>query len=206
MRDLSRHTTAIRLLLGTLFICVLLAPLFAISKLVVERIGARAAADKESYVLILRHGDAPGRNEPPNFDLNDCRTQRNLSDKGRNEAIEYGALLRKQGINITKVLTSRWCRTRETAELLKIGAVKNEPAFDNLEFNRRHSADLLDSERKLIASWRGPGVLLVVTHSSNIKALSGLEIQEGAMIMASPTPAGGVTFRSSKISLRDIYS
>jgi phosphohistidine phosphatase SixA len=206
MRYLSRHTATVRVLLGTLFVCVLLAPLLVISTFVVEHLGAQAAADKRSYVLVLRHGDAPGPNEAQNIDLNDCGTQRNLSDKGRKEAREYGALLRTQGINITKVVASRWCRTRETAELLKIGPVKNEPVFDNLEFNKDRSAELLDAEHKLIASWRGPGVLLVVTHSSNIKALSGLEIGQGAMLVASPTPAGGIAFRLSKISLRDIFS
>ena len=192
-------------MLGTLVACALVAPPFAIAAIVAERFLAEAA-DERSYVVILRHGNAPGRNEPENFNLDDCRTQRNLSDNGRDEMRDIGEQVRRQGIKVTEVLTSRWCRARETAELLKIGPVKNEPAFDNLEFNKNHTAELLDRERQLIMSWRGPGVLVIVTHSSNIKALTGLELDQGVMIVADPTQAGRITFRPSKISLKDIFS
>ena len=205
MRVVFTRSTATRLFLMTLIVGALTASLIISSKRVTHHSAALAALDESSYVVLLRHGDAPGRKEPLGFDLHDCSTQRNLSDKGRNEARELGELLRERAINVTKVLTSRWCRTHETAELLKLGPVENEPAFDNLEFNKNRAADLLDGERERIASWHGPGVLLVVTHSSNIKALTGLEIEQGAMIVASPTTASS-TFRFSKILLKDIFT
>jgi phosphohistidine phosphatase SixA len=133
----------------------------------------------------VRHSDAPGRGEPNGFDLNDCRTQRNLSDKGRNEARELGAIFHTRRINVTKVLTSRWCRAHETAELMKLGPVQYAPVFDNLEFNKQRARELLEGERKLIASWRGPGVLLIVSHGSNIKALTGLDPEQSAMLVIS---------------------
>jgi phosphohistidine phosphatase SixA len=138
-----------------------------------------------SSVILVRHGDAPGRGEPDGFDLSDCSTQRNLSDEGRNEARDLGAMFRARGINVMKVLTSRWCRARETAELMKLGPIEDAAAFDDLLFNKRHAIELLDEEHKLIASWHGPGVLLVVSHGSNIKALTGVDLEQGAMVVVS---------------------
>ena len=157
-----------------------------------------AELEEKSYVILLRHGDAPGRGEPLGFELHNCSTQRNLSDKGRTEARELGTLLRGQGINVTKVLTSRWCRTNETAELLNLGPVENSPVFDNFEFSKNRAAELLEGERELIASWHGPGVLVVVTHSSNIKALTGLEVEQGEMIVTSRISGSNSALRFSK--------
>jgi phosphohistidine phosphatase SixA len=146
---------------------------------------ASAAVSDHSFVVLVRHGDAPGRGEPDGFDLRNCNTQRNLSDKGRNQARELGAKLRASGVIVTKVLTSQWCRARETAELLKLAPIENATSFDDLALNKQRTKELLDGERNLIDSWHGPGVLLIVSHSSNIKALTDIDLEEGAMIVVS---------------------
>ena len=161
------------------------------------------ALGEHPYVILLRHGEAPGRSEPLGFNLNDCSTQRNLSDKGRGESRQLGELLRAHGINVTKVLTARFCRTRETAELLNLGPVEDDAAFDNLEFNKLRAAELLDQEREHIASWRGPGVLLIVTHGSNIKALTGFQLEEGAMIVTDPVDQSVTSLRFDKYLLQN---
>jgi phosphohistidine phosphatase SixA len=163
------------------------------------------ASKHENFVVLMRHGDAPGRNEPENFDLNNCSTQRNLSEQGRTEARAAGRLIRASTLKIRAVISSRWCRTRETAELLGLSSVKSEAAFDNLEFNKARSVELLQAERNIIQAWRGPGILLVVTHSSNIKALSGLEIDSGSMVIANPSPNGKIVYRLSSILLKDLF-
>ena len=161
------------------------------------------ARGEHPYVILLRHGEAPGRSEPLGFNLNDCSTQRNLSDKGRDESRQLGELLRAHGINVTKVLTARFCRTRETAELLNLGPVEDDAAFDNLEFNKLRAAELLNKEREHIASWRGPGVLLIVTHGSNIKALTGFQLEEGAMIVTDPVDQSATSLRFDKYLLQN---
>ena len=50
--------------------------------------------------------------------------------------------------------------------------------------NKYRAAVLMDGERELITSWHGPGVMLVVTHSSNIKLLTGMNVEQGTMIVA----------------------
>jgi phosphohistidine phosphatase SixA len=193
-----------KLCLLTLVIGVSTYPLVVASQPFADHSIAPAALDDNPYVILMRHGDAPGRNEPLGFNLDNCSTQRKLSDKGRNETRELGELLRGRGIIVTKVLSSRFCRARETAELLKLGAVENAPAFDNLEINISRAAELLDGEREQIVSWRGPGVLLIVTHGSNIKALTGYDLKQGdAMIVTNPIGQSKTTLHYSKFLLQD---
>ncbi len=171
--------------LGTLIAGAAIVCLFLSSIILAVHPIASAILDDSPFVVLVRHGDAPGRGEPDGFDLSDCRTQRNLSDKGRDDARKIGQMVRASGINVTKVLTSRWCRARETAELMKLRSIENAATFDDLSFNKQHAEELLDGEHELIASWHGPGALLVVTHGSNIKALTGIDLEQGTMVVVS---------------------
>lgn len=206
MNPISVRDKISKIFLCALILGAVVATLPTTLNSVARDTSASTAASESPYVVILRHGDAPGRNEPPSFDLNDCSTQRNLSDKGRKEASELGEMLRARGINFNKVLASRWCRTLETAKLLHLGPVENNSAFDNLEVNKNRAVILIERERELIASWRGPGALLVVTHSSNIRMLTGLTAEEGAIIVATPSGDGATALRFGKVSLQKTAS
>ena len=78
---------------------------------------------KGGKIIFIRHAYAPGGGDPENFDINNCDTQRNLSDEGRDQAKEIGNFFIKNDIPIFKVFSSEWCRCKETAEL----------AFENFE-------------------------------------------------------------------------
>lgn len=141
-----------------------------------------AQASSTPLVILVRHGDAPGSGEPKGFTLGNCNTQRNLSDKGRKQASEIGNTLRAAGIDATKVIASELCRTQQTAELMRIGPVERSPAFDDLTDYRPQASELLSRERSIIETWRGPGALVIVTHGSNIKALTGLQVNQGTIV------------------------
>ena len=143
---------------------------------------APAAADSGSIVIFVRHGDAPGSGEPKSFDLNDCSTQRNLSDQGREKAREIGDMLRAHHVSVGKVLASRLCRTRQTAKLMRISPVETNSAFDDLADNKENASELLSRERSIVDAWHGPGALVIVTHGSNIKALTGLRVDQGTVV------------------------
>ena len=188
-------------LLAALIVCAMVPPLLASLTSVTENLRPQTASSERPYVILMRHGEAPGRVEPRDFDLNDCSTQRGLSDKGRKEARELGEALRERHIKVSKVVTSRWCRAQETAELMNVGPIETNPAFDNLEFNKHRSGTLIDRERKLIEAWQGPGLLLIVTHSSNIKVLAGLDIEQGTIIVVSPTGEDDTPLHFSKSAI-----
>ena len=68
-------------------------------------------------LIFIRHAYAPGNGDPAGFNLNDCSTQRNLSEDGRKQAQRIGEFFTKNKIEIDKVLSSEWCRCKETAKI-----------------------------------------------------------------------------------------
>ena len=68
-------------------------------------------------LIFIRHAYAPGSGDPNNFNLNDCSTQRNLSIDGKKQAQYIGDFFTKNKIKIDKVLSSEWCRCKETAKI-----------------------------------------------------------------------------------------
>lgn len=108
---------------------LMLAALVALAMLAMPH--PAAASDTRSLVLLLRHAYAPGGGDPANFDVNDCSTQRNLSNQGRDQARSIGAQLKQLGLNPTAVWSSQWCRSFETAELMDVGNVKPLPALNS---------------------------------------------------------------------------
>jgi len=138
-----------------------------------DEAAAWAALRQGGVVALMRHGDAPGVGDPEGWRLDDCTTQRNLSERGRDEARAVGARLRAERIAIARVLSSPWCRCVDTATLAGVGPVQVEPAFANAFALADRREALREGGRAVIGRWRGPGVLLVVTHGENIRALTG---------------------------------
>ena len=70
---------------------------------------------KGGKLIFIRHAYAPGGGDPNNFDINDCNTQRNLNNSGREQAKNIGNFFKDNNINIENVYSSEWCRCKETA-------------------------------------------------------------------------------------------
>jgi phosphohistidine phosphatase SixA len=155
-----------------------------------ERAGADDAADgwkalrTGGHVALMRHADAPGgAGDPPGFRVEDCATQRNLSDKGRADAAKIGARLKREGIAFDRILSSPWCRCKDTGALLDLGPVETEATFGNVVVLRNQRETLTAGARALIAGWNGPSNLLVVTHGANIAALTTLWPASGEIVV-----------------------
>jgi phosphohistidine phosphatase SixA len=143
------------------------------------------AATASPQVVLLRHATADQGTDASNVRFDDCTTQRNLSYEGRLEAQQMGAQLREHGFLVTKVLVSPFCRTMETAKLMRLRQMEVAPAFQNIKDGRQDTitAARVHAAKAIVDSWRGPGVLVIVTHSSMIKTLTGLEPQSGKFIV-----------------------
>ena len=72
---------------------------------------------KGGKLIFIRHAYAPGGGDPKNFDINECKTQRNLSNSGRDQAKKIGSFFKDNNIPISKVYSSEWCRCKETASI-----------------------------------------------------------------------------------------
>lgn len=142
-------------------------------------------------VVLIRHTiTTPGVGDPPGMRLEDCSTQRNLTDAGREHARRIGADWRKRAIPIERVLSSPWCRCLETARLA-FGKAEVSTALSNL-FGRPENAERQVREmRALLARHAGKGNLVLVTHGSTISALTGVSPGTGEMVIVSQGQVAG---------------
>jgi phosphohistidine phosphatase SixA len=131
-------------------------------------------------VLLLRHANAPGTGDPPDFKLDDCSTQRNLDAAGRAQALKLGKRLAQAGVARAKVYSSQWCRCLETARLLRLGPVTELPALNSFYDRAQDRAANIAALRAFLAGLPADGApVVLVTHQVTISALTGLGMVAG---------------------------
>jgi phosphohistidine phosphatase SixA len=139
------------------------------------------------YVLLMRHTLAPGVGDPAGYTLQECKTQRNLSAEGRQQATVVGQWLRKQGVTWAEVHSSAWCRCKDTAERLNFGGFKVAAPLASF-FDEMHQAkDRTQALEQFISeklTTKGNKALILVTHHVNIHAFMGENIASGDMVLA----------------------
>ena len=116
-------------------------------------------------IIFIRHAYAPGGGDPENFDISDCSTQRNLNDNGRNQSKKIGNLFKRNEVPIDKVISSEWCRCKETASI-----AFNEFKTKNF-LNSFYSPKFAKNKKKQIKNlknyinnWNDNKNLVLVTH------------------------------------------
>ena len=125
-------------------------------------------------IVLFRHANAPGGGDPAGMRIGECATLRNLDERGRAQARRIGEAFRSRGVAVGRVLTSQWCRTRETAELAFPGQQQDAPAFNSFFNDYAQGPPQTAAARLLLADWHGPGALVISTHQVNITALTGI--------------------------------
>ena len=154
-----------------------------------------AALSEPGVVAIMRHALAPGGGDPSNFTLGDCATQRNLSDQGRDQARRIGAAMRAAGVTFDRVLTSQWCRCRETAELLGLGPVEDMPALNSFFEDRAKGPGQTAELRAYLDGLAPNETVMLVTHQVNITGLTGTWVDSGEVFL--------LDLNGDQVSLRD---
>jgi phosphohistidine phosphatase SixA len=145
------------------------------------------------HVVFMRHSDAPGSGgygDPPGYRLDDCATQRNLSDEGRAHAKRTGEAFRKLGLTFDRVLTSPWCRCKETAQLVLGKEAAIFTPLSNLVGRSEHRDEQVKALKAYLARLKPDTRVLFVTHGIVIGALTGVSPASGEMVIVNPGPAG----------------
>ena len=140
-------------------------------------------------LLLMRHAQTvAGVGDPPNFQLGDCSTQRNLSEAGREQARRVAAAFEREGVVPDEVRSSAWCRCVDTAELAfgrhTVWAPIN--SFFQQSSGERQTREALTALRQ----HKAPRNLVLVTHQVNISALTGEFTAMGEILLARPGPSG----------------
>jgi len=141
---------------------------------------------KEGKKLVfIRHAIAPGNGDPNNFDINDCSTQRNLDEKGIEESKKIGLFFKNNKIKIDKVLSSQWCRCKDTAKY----AFKNFKTFDALnsfyhEKFAANEAKQIKDLKNYIKRWNSDKNLVLITHFVVISSILNTGASSGEIIIS----------------------
>ncbi len=136
-------------------------------------------------IILIRHSIAPGSGDPKGFNLQKCNTQRNLSDAGIIQSKKIGKLFKKNKIKIDRVLSSQWCRCKDTAKI----AFKNYEEFSPLNSTFQSPYDKNEKKqikelKKFIKNWNGNGSnLVLVTHYVIITAITDATPRSGEIVI-----------------------
>ena len=136
-------------------------------------------------IILIRHSKAPGFGDPPGFKIKDCKTQRNLSKEGIEQSKKIGKLFKKNQIKIDQVLSSQWCRCKDTAKY----AFKNYKEFTALNSTFQTPYDKnankqIKELRDYIQKWNGNGSnLVLVTHYVIISAITDVAPRSGEIVI-----------------------
>ena len=136
-------------------------------------------------IILIRHAKAPGGGDPEGFDIEDCKTQRNLDIMGINQSKKIGQFFREKKIKIDKVLSSQWCRCKDTAkyafeDFTEFSALNSTytPPYDQNEKQQ------IKELKKYVSSWKGNGGnLVLVTHYVIILAITGETTRSGELVI-----------------------
>jgi len=136
-------------------------------------------------LIFIRHAIAPGNGDPSNFKIDDCSTQRNLNQAGINQSKNIGLFFKENNIKIDKILSSEWCRCKDTAKL----AFKNFKSFKAL--NSFYDPRFAENEEKqiedlknFIKEWDSIKNIVFVTHYVVILSILNKSVSSGEIIIS----------------------
>ena len=144
-----------------------------------------AEAKEGDKIILIRHALAPGGGDPPGFKIDDCKTQRNLDKVGIEQSKAIGKLFKKNKIPVDKVLSSQWCRCKDTAKY----AFGNFKTFDALnsfydekfhKFKKKQIKDL----NKYLNEWDSEKNLVLVTHFVVISEMLNIGVSSGELAIS----------------------
>ena len=142
-------------------------------------------AQEGDKIILIRHSLAPGGGDPPGFKIDDCKTQRNLNIKGINQSKKIGKLFKKNKVPIDQVLSSQWCRCKDTAKYA-FGNFKEFTALNSTfqsPYNKNEPKQLKELYN-FVKKWDGKGKnLVLVTHYSIITAVTNALPSSGEIVI-----------------------
>ena len=142
-------------------------------------------AQEGNKIILIRHSLAPGGGDPAGFKIDDCKTQRNLSKKGINQSKKIGKLFKKNKVSIDQVLSSQWCRCKDTAKYA-FGDYKEFTALNSTfqsPYNKNEGKQLKELYN-YVKKWNGKGKnLVLITHYSIITAVTTAVPSSGEIVI-----------------------
>ena len=140
---------------------------------------------KGGNLIFIRHAYAPGGGDPENFIISDCSTQRNLNEDGKNQSKRIGQFFIENDILIDKVLSSEWCRCKDTAQIAFTNfETKNFlNSFFSAQFSSNKNQQIRDL-KKYVKNWQSDKNLVLVTHYVLISEILNYTSSSGEIVIS----------------------
>jgi phosphohistidine phosphatase SixA len=153
----------------------------------------QAALRSGGHVIYLRHARSVMHAEPAIRDLADCAWQRNLSEEGRAQAAELGERVRSLGLPVGEVLSSAFCRCRDTARLaLGRYQVWAPLTYHATQTPEQHTANVAAIRSRIGERPAGGSDLWLVSHQNGLRDAAGISLSEGEVAILQPLGNGEV--------------
>jgi phosphohistidine phosphatase SixA len=158
-----------------------------------DELRGRALVDalrRGGYVLYFRHAATDfSQSDTDTRNLANCRTQRNLNQRGRRDARAIGRAVQTLRVPVGTVLSSKYCRARQTA-LLAFGRAKTTIDLTGLPSaaTQAESARRVRALRRMLA--RTPAArtnTVLVAHLFNIQEAANVSLDEGEAAVFLPS-------------------
>jgi broad specificity phosphatase PhoE len=189
-----KENNMLKLLRGVVTAVALAMGLSAMLAVTVSTRSSAAATDQDiaqalragGLVIVVRHGATfpdQADTDPLNFD--NIAAQRNLNDKGKMLAKQFGDALRQVGVPVGKVYTSKYNRGYETAVVAGFKDIEKTADLTEggLVVSPNENNRRAEAFRKLVATPPKAGTdTVLVTHYPNIIAALGkdwFDVKEG---------------------------
>ena len=135
-------------------------------------------------LIFIRHAYAPGMGDPKNFDVKDCSTQRNLNQQGIEQSKKIGLFFDQNNIKIDKVISSEWCRCKDTAffAFKKFITKSFLNSFYDSRFAKNKDKQINEFKEYIIKIKETENIIFL-THYVNIFELLGVNTSSGEVIV-----------------------
>ena len=166
------------------FIIIILISLTSSIKAEIDK-DILASLKEGNKLIFIRHAYAPGGGDPDNFDINDCNTQRNLSESGRQQAKNISNFFIENQINFKRVYSSEWCRCKETAKIA-FGDFETKNflnSFFSQKFAKNRKKQMNDLNN-FVNNYNDDGNLVFVTHYVVISEALNYAPSSGEIVVA----------------------
>ena len=166
------------------FIIIILISLTSSIKAEIDK-DILASLKEGNKLIFIRHAYAPGGGDPDNFDINDCNTQRNLSESGRQQAKNISNFFIENQINFKKVYSSEWCRCKETSKIA-FGDFETKNflnSFFSQKFAKNRKKQMNDLNN-FVDNYKDDGNLVFVTHYVVISEALNYAPSSGEIVVA----------------------
>jgi phosphohistidine phosphatase SixA len=153
-----------------------------------------AALAEGGKVVMIRHAATEEATAEVSMNLaddGDCSKEQNLTEAGQTQATDLGQRFKEHEVSVDAVLSSQYCRARESAELA-FGGYEAWNALNLAEALPSDDAEfLMEDVRERIGDFTGDGNLVMMTHRSNINTITFQQTEPGDMVVVVPDGMGG---------------